>query len=314
MTYTPKPEFEARMISLLGKQDYERWLEENRKPGLNSIRCNTIKITPEELKKKLENKGWKISQPFSKYKEAMVIESKLGPGELGNSLEHLQGLYYVQELSSMLPIIALNPKPDEFMLDLCASPGSKTTQASALMQNRGTILANDKDVKRMLILSQNAERCSCSNIIITMQDAVQLCKKLKKLDFKFDKILLDLPCSGEGTIKSSPETFEMWNIKMIEKLARMQRKIASSSIELLKENGEMIYSTCTHSPEENEANINFLKERFNLKIKPIRLELKCRKGIESWKDEKFSSEINNCCRIYPQDNQTEGFFLAKLRK
>ena len=106
----------------------------------------------------------------------------------------------------------------------------------------------------------------------------------------------------------------MWNLKMINKLSRLQKKLASSAVPLLKEGGQLIYSTCTHSPEENESVVNFLVENFNLKLEKIELPVKCRPGIEQWEKQKFIKDINLACRVYPQDNNTEGFFLAKLRK
>ena len=315
MQLEPKPLFADRMKNLLeNSQDYDKWLEYSRRQPINSIRCNTLKTSPKELKERLESKGWEISQPFPEYPEIMIIKSNLLPGELGKSVEHILGYYYVQEISSMMPIIALQPKPGELVLDLCASPGSKTTQASSLMKNSGTIIANDKDIGRIKILSANLEKNSCMNLIVTRHDAVQLCEKLKRTRIKFDKILLDLPCSGEGTIRSSPKTFLMWNIKMIEKLSRMQRKIASSAIDLLKDDGEIVYSTCTHAPEENEEVVSFLVERFNLKVEKLNLPLTTREGVISWNNKSYNKELNKACRIYPQDNNTEGFFLAKLKR
>lgn len=307
----PKPLFEERMKKLM--PDYDKWLEIIRKEPVNAIRVNTLKISPEKLKERLEKRGWKISQPWKNYPEAMIIENELNPGELGKTPEHLLGYYYVQELSSMLPVLALNPQENELILDLCAAPGSKTTQISAKMNNTGTIIANDKNIGRMIVLVSNFERCGCTNIIVTRNDAVQLCEKLAKVGMKFDKILLDLPCSGEGTIRSSPKTLLMWNIKMISKLSRLQKKIASSAVQLLKPEGEIVYSTCTHSPEENESVVNFLAERFNLEVEKINLPVKCRLGLEKWENEKFQEGIENSCRIYPQDNDTEGFFVAKLK-
>ncbi|MBI2629521.1 RsmB/NOP family class I SAM-dependent RNA methyltransferase [Candidatus Pacearchaeota archaeon] len=312
--YTPKPLFEQRMNSLLkDEEDKKAFWQIIHIPPQNSIRCNTIKISPEILKNKLESKGWKISQPYPQYKEILLVESELSPGELGKSIEHILGEYYVQEISSMMSIIALNPSPGELVLDLCASPGSKTTYAVSLMKNTGIILANDKDNVRTAILSANLQRCGSTNSIITRHDAVILCKKLEKLGIKFDKILLDVPCSGEGTLRSSPKTLEMWNLNMIKKLSRIQKKIISSAVPLLKENGSLVYSTCTHSPEENEKNISFLIERFNMETEKISLPIKCRQGIAEWQGEIFKKGMENCHRIYPQDNNTEGFFLAKLK-
>ena len=182
-----------------------------------------------------------------------------------------------------------------------------------MIKNKGTIIANDKSIGRVKILSSNLERCSCSNVIITRNDAVQFCEKLKKTGMNFDKILLDLPCSGEGTLRSSPKTFLIWNLKMINKLSRIQKKIAASAISLLKQEGTLVYSTCTHTPEENESVVSFLVTNFNMQVEPVSLPIKFRPGITSWEKEKFSNEVEKSCRIYPQDNNTEGFFLAKLK-
>jgi len=313
--YEPKHQFKEKIESILkNKEDIEKYWEISRKGIQRSIRCNTLKISIEELKKRLESKGWKIKHPFKDNPEIMVIESNLQPGELGRTIEHLLGYYYVQEIASMMPIIALNPKPEEIILDIAASPGSKTTQAAAMMENKGTIIANDVKLGRISILNTNLERCGVSNTIITRHDGVQLYKRLEKINMKFDKILCDVPCSGEGTLRSSPKTFLMWNEKVVKVLSKMQKKLAESALELLKVGGEMIYSTCTHSPEENESVLNHLKEKFNIEIEKINLPIKCRPGLAEWKDQSFDSEIKNACRIWPQDNNTEGFFVAKIRR
>jgi NOL1/NOP2/sun family putative RNA methylase len=320
--YNPKPEFEERMnkiLELSGSDENDKkefWRVVHTEP-LNFIRCNTLKINPKELVNKLEEKGWKISQPYkTKHPEIILIENPLMPGELGSSEEHLLGYYYVQELSSMLPILALNPSKEDNFLDLCASPGSKTTQAASKMENSGNIIANDDNLGRMIILASNLEKCGVSNAIITRRDGVQLCKKLKTVNFLFDKILVDVPCSGEGTLRSSPQTFLAWNIKTVENLSKQQKVLASSALEVLKEGGELIYSTCTHSPEENEEVIQFLLDNFNIQIEEIKKELpvKAREGLSEWQGKKFNKEIKKCCRVYPQDNNSEGFFLCKIKK
>jgi len=311
----PKPLFEQRMKKLLSNlEDYNNWLSISYENSLPSIRCNTLKISPEELKIRLEKKSWKIIQPFKDYPEIMIILNKLQPGELGNSLEHLLGYYYIQEISSTLPIFALSPSTQEIILDLCAAPGSKTTQLAAKMENQGTIIANDQNLSRIKILSSNLQRCGVTNCIVTRNDGVQLCLKLKKAGFQFDKILVDAPCSGEGTLRDSPKTFLMWNLKMINKLSRIQKKLAETALSILKPGGEMIYSTCTHSPEENELVLNYLLENYYIKLIPFKLPLKTRPGITNWESKNLSQQIKLAHRIYPQDNNTEGFFLAKIKK
>ncbi len=311
--YSPKPLFLERMKELLGK-DIENYLDILKKEPVRSFRCNTIKISVEDLKKRLDKKGWKISQPFRNFPEIMIVENELQPGELGRALEHLLGYYYIQEIASMLPVLALNPKEDEKVLDLCASPGSKTTQIAARMKNTGLLFANEVKFGRIKILSANTERCGVMNMIITKRDGIALCKRFKEENFLFDKILLDAPCSGEGTIRSTPKTLEMWNIKTIENLSKLQKSLIASAIEILKPGGELVYSTCTHAPEENEAVIDFALKNFKVKVEKINLPIKTRQGITNWKEKEYLEDVKFSCRVYPQDNDTEGFFIAKIRR
>jgi NOL1/NOP2/sun family putative RNA methylase len=313
MKYEMKELFEKRMRMLLpDSEDFSNFEKIIHTRPRRFIRCNTLKISSEELFKRLSKK-WMVEQPFMKHKEIMIVESELKPGELGNSVEHLLGYFYVQEISSMLPPLVLKPEPGEFVLDLCSSPGSKTTQMAAMMKNEGTIIANDIKLDRVKILSANLERCGVMNTIITRNDGVGLCERLAKKKFKFDKILLDVPCSGEGTLRSSPKTFKMWNYKVVKKLSREQRKIFVNALKCLKKGGEVVYSTCTHSPEENEEVVNFIVENFSVSVENVNLPLKCRPGIKEWNGKKFNEETEKCCRIYPQDNDSEGFFVSKFK-
>lgn len=312
MKYDMKPAFRQIMEDLLpNKEDFDNFEKIIHTQPRNFIRCNTIKITPEALLERLR-KRWSVSQPFPNNPEILIIETNLGPGELGNAPEHILGYYYVQEISSMLSVIALDPKPGELVLDVAASPGSKTTQIAQFMQNQGTIIANDVKLDRIIILSSNLERCGASNVIVTKNDAVNLCSNIQHSEFRFDKILLDAPCSGEGTMRSSPKTFLMWNPKIITKFSRQQKKMFANAVKCLKVGGSIVYSTCTHSPEENEEIVDFALKNFPLKIEDIKIPLKSRPGLISWQDQKFNSETSKACRIYPQDNDSEGFFLAKF--
>ncbi len=331
-----KPLFKERMQKLLG-EEFEKYEEFVKKPILKSIRCNTLKISTKELKKKLEEKGWKISCPWENHPEVIIVEGKkcvissetseensketiepLLPGELGRSLEHLLGYYYVQELASMLPIISLCPKPHEKFLDLCASPGSKTTQAAAMMENTGNIIANEVSIGRIIILCSNVERCSVTNTIVTKKDGVAFCQKVLKYnpELKFDKILVDAPCSGEGTLRSTPKTYLMWSINTVKSLSTLQKKLFKSAFKALKVGGEMIYSTCTHAPEENEEVVSEMLEYFKdtIEIVPTNLPIKTREGITNWEGKEFNEKVKLCSRVYPQDNDTEGFFVSKFKK
>lgn len=314
MAYEMKPLFEERMRALLPDvKDFAAFNEIVHTGPRNFIRCNTLKMEPNVLLKRLNGKGWHVVQPFHNYPEIMLVDQELGPGDLGSSIEHLLGYYYIQELSSMLSVLALDPQPDERVLDMCASPGSKTTQIAARMENSGTLVANDVKLDRIKILSANLERCGVSNVVATRADAIGLCTRLAKKGWKFDRILLDAPCSGEGTLRSSPKTFLMWNIRVVENLSRQQMKLIAHAASCLKKGGILVYSTCTHSPEENEAVVNFALERFPLEVVSVDLPVKCRAGVDSWKGTSYDESVTKSCRIYPQDNNTEGFFVCKMR-
>ncbi|MDD5192644.1 MAG: RsmB/NOP family class I SAM-dependent RNA methyltransferase [Candidatus Nanoarchaeia archaeon] len=316
--YEPKPAFVERISKLLNdnKEDIKVFFESAKTQPKKAFRCNTIKISPEELIKRLEEKGWKISQPLPGQKEIMIIESSLQPGESGKTKEHLLGYYYIQEITSMMPVIALNLDKNDIFLDCCAAPGSKTTQAAALMENKGIIIANDLSIGRISILSANLERQGITNTIITRHDFLQLSKKLKELNMKFNKILVDAPCSGEGNIRLSPSTYLNWSEGLLNKLSGKQKRIAEAAFQLLEENGEMVYSTCSYAPEENEEVIQHLLNTYKdkIKIETIKLPIKSRPGITKWKNKKFSEEIQKACRIYHHDNDMEGFFVCKIKK
>ena len=310
--YDFKPAFKERMQALLtDAEDFARFESIIHTHPRNFIRCNTLKISPEKLMKIL-SKRWNIVQPFPSNKEIMLVESSLMPGELGSSIEHLAGYYYIQEISSMMSALALDPKQGDLVIDLCSSPGSKATQIASQMENSGTLIANDLKFDRISILSSNLERCGVTNCVITRNDSIALCSRLAKSNFRFDRVLLDAHCSGEGTLRSSPKTFLMWNEKMIYKLSRQQKKLMAFALKTLKVGGTLVYSTCTHTPEENEEIIDFALKNFPVKVESFQLPLKTRPGITKWEEKEYSSEVGKCQRIYPQDNDSEGFFVSKM--
>jgi len=330
----PKPKFVERMNMLLtDESDNKAYWDILKINPVVSIRCNTLKITPEKLKEKLTKKTWKVSQPWENYPEVMIIEgktptghekeiiqenklAKLAPGEIGRALEHLLGYYYVQELASMLPVIAMTPNENDLYLDLCAAPGSKTTQAAAKMNNGGTIIANELNMGRMRILASNLERCGATNTIITRKEGRALCKNIEKAEIRPTKILVDAPCSGEGTLRSTPKTYIMWNPKTIKSLSHLQKQLFIQAFNGLAVGGELIYSTCTHAPEENEEVIDAMFKKFGDSIEILKpnLPIKTREGITKWKNKEFDSRVKLCQRVYPQDNNTEGFFVSKFKK
>jgi|TARA_Y100000310_G_scaffold124950_2_gene123788 NOL1/NOP2/sun family putative RNA methylase len=276
-----------------------------------SIRVNTLKIPIDELKKRL-GKDWKLEQiPWCK--EGFWIEhGKKERRDIGNLIEHSLGYFYIQEAASMIPPLILDPRPNEVVLDIAASPGSKTTQIAQHMENKGILIANDYTYERMKPLSINLQRCGVSNSIITLMEG----QWFKKSGIEFDRVLVDAPCSGTGTIRKSLKTIGIWNPDMIKRLSIIQKQLIETGFEILKKNGTLVYSTCSLEPEENEAVVDFLINKYeNAELEDIKLEhIKKSDPILEFEGKKYSDELKKCLRIWPQDNDTEGFFVAKIRK
>lgn len=274
-----------------------------------SIRVNTIKMPVQDLKKRLE-KTWNLEQiPWCD--EGFYIEHiKKERRDIGNLIEHSLGYFYTQEAASMIPPLVLEPKEDDIVLDMAASPGSKTTQIASYMKNKGILVANDYTVERMKPLSLNIQRCGITNCIITLMQG-QWFKSLN-----FDKILLDAPCSGTGTIRKSLKTLRVWNPYMVKRLAGTQKQLIETAFNNLRENGTLVYSTCSLEPEENEGVVDFLLNKFeNARLEEIHLKnLNRSTTILEFEKNKYNEEIKKCLRIWPQDNDTEGFFVAKIKK
>ncbi|MEM2138864.1 MAG: NOL1/NOP2/sun family putative RNA methylase [Candidatus Woesearchaeota archaeon] len=309
-----KPEFENRYKRLLGCR-FDDYLNYSLSFLTKSIRVNTLKSSIEYVKKQLENQGWKLKEiPFCNEGFWLIHES--GRIDIGNTKEHMLGFYYVQEAASMIPPIALDPKENEIVLDMCASPGSKTTQIAQYMKNKGILIANDFTTDRIKPLGLNLQRTGVSNTIITLMDGKWFYKK----NIKFDKILVDAPCSGTGTIRKSVKTLEFWNPVMIKKLAKTQKNLIETAFNILKDNGILVYSTCSTEPEENEAVVSYLLEKYdNARVEEIKINgLKKSETYKEFNDGKetfiYKEDVNKCIRLWPQDNDTEGFFIAKIKK
>ncbi|MBU1111666.1 MAG: NOL1/NOP2/sun family putative RNA methylase [Nanoarchaeota archaeon] len=273
-----------------------------------SIRINTLKTTIKETKESIEAKGW-ILDPIPWCKEGFWIRHT-DRKDVGNLWEHHVGKIYIQEAVSMLPPLVLQPQPGDIVLDMCASPGSKTTQMAAMMQNKGLLIANDYQGIRLQPLGINLQRSGATNTIITLMSGTRF------RDFQFDKILVDAPCSGTGTIRKSLKTIRIWNPSMVKKICREQKRLATTAFNNLKPGGTMVYSTCSLEPEENEGVIDYLLTTFpNATLEKITLPgLKVGKPVTEFEGAIYNPQVKHTLRIWPQDNDTEGFFVAKIRK
>ncbi|MDK2908141.1 MAG: tRNA (cytosine49-C5)-methyltransferase [Candidatus Woesearchaeota archaeon] len=301
-----KKGFEERYRKIFGP-DYDLFLEYSFMFPRRAIRVNTLRGSIQEVKEEL-CKIWKL-EPIPWCKEGFWIEGERR--DIGNHLFHQLGKYYVQEPASMIPAIALGPQPDEFVIDMAAAPGSKTTQIAAMMKNRGCIIANEIDTKRLKMLNSNLQRCFVMNTIITNMNGIAFANK----KMRFDRVLIDAPCSGTGTIRKSFLTLRMWNERMIEKLSRLQLRLLENGFEILKRGGVVVYSTCSLEPFENERVISmFLKGRDDAIVEEIEMDVKRDRPILEFEGERYDNEVRKCLRISPQRNNTDGFFVCRIKK
>lgn len=287
--------------------DFGDFMQALTAPLRTCLRINTLKGAPEQILARLadlplEQLPW--------YRHGYRLPEQRS---LGNRLEHFLGLIYVQEAASMLPPLVLDPQPGERILDLAAAPGSKTTQIAQMMNNTGLIVANDSNRRRLRGLTGNMDRAGAYNIVVTCQPGQVLGKFLP--DY-FDRILLDAPCSSEGTIHKSFSALDLWSESSIERLSRIQIGLLTAAYRALKPGGVLVYSTCTFAPEENEGTLNYFFTRTpDARSEPISLPgLNTRPPLTEWRGETYHPQVTQAIRVLPQDNDTEGFFVGRIRK
>ena len=269
-----------------------------------SIRINNLRISETALISRMEKKGLKLVKvPYLTY-GYFVEQSRFS---LGSSVEHLLGYYFVQESAAQLAVEVLNPKPGELVLDACAAPGGKTTQLAQFMKNKGTIIACESKRERTKPLKLNVERMHCTNVIAYAMDAYNI----SKLGLQYDKILLDAPCAGNYVIDEG--WFEKRDIHGIQASAHNQRALIEACINALKPNGILVYSTCSLEPEENELNMQWVLENFDIDIIPCNLEFGD-PGLTHVFEHSLHHSLANCRRLWPAKTGTQGFFIAKIQK
>jgi tRNA (cytosine49-C5)-methyltransferase len=272
-----------------------------------SIRVNTLKRGVADLTSRL-SKDW-ILTPIPWCPEGFWIDREDKRRDIGNMPEHSLGYFFVQEAASMIPPLVLGPCPGEHILDMCASPGAKTTQIGQMMHNTGLLVANDFRGDRIKALGLNVQRMGLMNCVITMMQGRFVRGQ------SFDRILVDAPCSGTGAIRKSFKTLRMWNPVMIRRLAGTQKQLIETAWSNLKPGGTMVYSTCSLEPEEDEGVVEYLLLKYpEATLIPISLRgLKISEVVTDFNGKRYD-HVQGCLRIWPQDNDTEGFFVAKIVK
>lgn len=288
------------LLEQFGEINTNKIIEGYSKNRYTTLRVNTLKTTIEKIKGVLSEKNIEFKE-VSWYKDALILPN-VQEKEIRNLSIYNNGEIYLQSLSSMLPVIILNPQKKENILDMTAAPGGKTTQISAMTEGEALITACEKNTIRLERLKFNIEKQGAKRVNIMLQDA-------RKLDnyFSFDKILLDAPCSGSGTINLSDKNFEKnFNKELVIRSVMIQFELLKKALKILKPGHEMVYSTCSILRNENEENLRKLIETNNVEIIPI--DEKMLEGVPL-----LPTKIKGTICVCPNELY-EGFFVAKIRK
>lgn len=264
-----------------------------------TFRVNSLKSNVDEIEEILDKN--KISyNKVSWYKDAFILDEAT-ENDIKKLKIYEKGKIYLQSLSSMIPALILKPQFNENILDMAAAPGGKTTQISAITNNMALITACEKNKIRAERLKYNIEKQGATKITILTEDSRNLSDY-----FSFDRILLDSPCSGSGTLNINDKDIENFTEEFVNRLVKVQQALLKKAIKLLKPGHEMIYSTCSILKDENEDIIDKILQNCNVEIIPIQIELL--KDIPL-----IPTNISGTICVCPTELY-EGFFVAKLIK
>lgn len=276
------------------------------KPLPTHLRANLLKIDPGCLVKLLEERAVFLTKSYDKDSSLYTAAGLESPG---NALEYFLGYFHPQALTSCLASIVLSPKVGSCVLDMCASPGGKTSHVAQLMENTGLVIANELYPSRHASLGHTLERLGVLNAVITSYQAQEV-----PLRNHYDYVLADVPCSGEGVFRKTNANSEYKETKARLALPELQKKIILRGFDLLKDEGVMLYSTCTYNPEENESVVSFLLKNRDAELLPIHAGFDYEPGIIEWGEKKYDRRLERAARLYPHRCNSVGFFMARIGK
>jgi NOL1/NOP2/sun family putative RNA methylase len=286
--------------------DFQEFKKASVAPAPEALRLNGWKNGLDKFEKWIETQGYKVEK--SPYFSDLYYWRQ--PDRFASStVLHWAGHYYIQDPVTLLPVRALDLRPGETVLDLCAAPGGKSFHISRLVGLEGCVVANDPSPGRRQILQSNLQRLGVPNLVITPYQGQSVPEN--KL---FDAILVDAPCSGEGSNRWPDGNPPRVSKSDREHLINTQQMLLKKAARLLVPGGRIVYSTCTYSPLENEAVVKRILEETTLVIEEIELELPHEPGVESWDEKQFGSELKKLWRCYPHHYDGGGMVFARLRK
>ncbi len=303
-----KPSFDEFLQTVFGA-DLDNFL--HHPPTSDFIRVNTLRASTSDVIDVLSKYGFK-TEPVAGLDDALRILDK--PYDPTLCLHHFAGWFVKQSLGSQIPVRFLDAKPNQNIIDLCAAPGSKTTQIATAMRNQGCLIANDLAGKRITPLAARLDSAIVTHTVIYNQAAERLTRILPP---QFDRVLADVPCSGLGCLDTLAENRDRYNtMRTQDGQYQLQYRILLTGCKLLRVGGRIVYSTCSLNPDENEAVINELITRYPFRLLDIPdiAGVHFRPGITSYDGRSFDASIAKARRVTPWENDTQGFFVAVLEK
>ena len=285
--------------------DFPHFQESLHTPLPTHLRVNRLKTRPSSLVRRLERRGMPVQRTST---IADTLYSAPGLEAPGNLLEYFLGHIHPQALTSCLAALALRPDEGSLVLDMCAAPGGKASHMAQIMKNSGCIIANELYPSRHIPLGHTLERLGVMNALITGYQAQEFPMKQR-----FDYIMADVPCSGEGRFRKIRPTDRYLVTDSVEKLPYLQKKIIMRGFDMLAEGGVMLYATCTYNPDENEEVVaHLLKNRPAARLLPIELGMDHEPGVLKWKGRTYDRQISRAARFYPHRVDSVGFFMARI--
>lgn len=294
-----------RYLALFGAET-EDFLKGNDLTIPKTIRINTLAASPNSVMARLRGKGVQVESIDGLPYAFRIQESEV---PLGATTEYLLGHYMLQSLASMWAVEALDPKRTEFVVDMCAAPGGKTTLIAQFMENSGVLLATDINRKRIRSLRSNLSRMRVENAYVMRMDAAQL----PELGIQADAVLLDAPCTGEGLIPVDPSRKQSRSEEDITTMMRVQQKLILAAVQLLREGGSLVYSTCSFAPEENEEIIDYALQQCPIQVIDTGLPIGD-PGFTAPFGRDLNVSVQRARRFYPFKHQMEGFFICRMKK
>ncbi len=286
--------------------DWSRFTAAAARPEPTTIRVRTGRIKPDVLAGRLLRQGYQLAS-LGGQPDMFRVETE--PRSIALTLEHWLGLFYVQRASTGLAAPIFDPRPGERVLDLCAAPGGKTTHIADLMEDRGPLIAVEPHAGRIRALAGNVYRTAHVNVMTVAADG-----RFFPGGALFDRVLVDAPCSAEGTVRAGKGKVRSKSGAYGGYITRLQEDLLRRAIDLTRAGGTVLYSTCTFAPEENEAVVDAVLKDAAVEIEPIALDLPHAAGLSSFGDRRFDPRLELAVRIYPHHLDSGGLFLAKLRK